>query len=373
MSLRPFSELRVAFITDSMTAFGGADRELIALLKLFPNSVIFTSVYNKKAYNITNEVRISFLQKIPILRRHLSFLTPLAFEQFDLKGYDLVVSLSAGPAKGVVTRVYQPHIGIILTPPRHQWDREINARGSILFRIYQLGSFFISHYLRLWDSIAIKRVDHFITISKYIQSKVKHVYNQDSEVIYPGVSEYWFEKPTSKELSAVKDKYRLPDDFILSVGRLYDHKRVDWAIKACMENKQHLCIIGSGPDEKFLRKMSKGSEYIHFLGHIPDDEMRATHALSEAFVFPAVEDFGYVTVEAQAQGKPALVCAEGGSKEIVVNGKTGATFRTMDELNDLVSKKIWKRYNSKDIVLQARKFSETKFLSSIEKFVRKIL
>lgn len=369
---KDFSELKVALVTDSMLGFGGSDRLLFTLIKIFPNSEIFTSVYNPKKYNTNIPVNTSFIQKLPFFRRQFSFMYPFVFEQFTFPNFDLVISLSAGPAKGIITQLNQPHIGIVLTPPRHQWDREINVRGSRFKIIYKFISIFISHYLRIWDISASKRIDYVISISKYIQKKVKRIYNRDSTVIYPGLSKDWFESSTNDEIEFVKKKYNIKDDFVLVASRLFDHKRNDWAIEACKRNNQLLYIIGEGPDMKYLKKIAGNNPNIIFLGHIPDNEMKVMHSLSNAFLFCGIEDFGYMPLEAMAQGKPVFFFNEGGLTETVVDGKTGALFNNIDELSILISKKAWTRYNPKVIQDRAKQFSEDKYISEITKFVKKV-
>lgn len=363
-------ELRVAIATDSMPAFGGADRLLYSLLDIFPKSEVFTTVYNKSKYNIRNKVYTSFIQKIPFIKRMLSFLYPFSFELFDFTNYDFVITLTAGPAKSIITQVNQPLVTFVLTPPRHLWEKEINVRGSILSPIYRLGSKIVSHYMRIADLSATRRMGKVITISNHIKWKTKKIYGLDSEVIYPGVSKFWYESPTKREKESVKSKYNLPDEFVIYYGRLFDHKRVDWAIQACHDSKTKLIIIGNGPDLGYLKRYSNNSEYIKFLGHLNDTELRAIISLASVFAFPALEDFGYVTVEALAQGTPAFVFNRGGSIEIVKKGITGEYFEEIDELTRLISKKAWKGYNREEIRKESRRFTYEIFKKEILRVVK---
>ncbi|MCK9368641.1 glycosyltransferase [Candidatus Dojkabacteria bacterium] len=359
--------LKVALVIDSLLAFGGAERHLFSFLKIFPNAVIFTSVYDKKRFpTLKNEVRTSVLQRFRFLKRFLNAFTPLAFEQFNFEGFDLVISLSAGSSKGIITGVGQKHICIILTPPRHQWDRELNVRASKLKRFYSFFSVFLSHYLRLWDISAIRRVDNIVAISKFIQTKIFKTYRRESAVIYPGILPFWFETVSENEKNEVKKRFNLPEHFLLYAGRLYDHKRVDWAITACLKHNVELVIAGNGPDLKYLRKIAGRSKNIHFLGNkefIRDVDLRAIYALADCFLFPPIEDFGYVAVESMATGTPVLAFSLGGATETVKEGITGAFFSNENELSELISKKAWIRYNTKDIKDQALRFSEDRFIS----------
>lgn len=374
-----FSHLKVALVTDSMLGFGGSDRHLLSIAKLFPNSEIFTSVYDKKKYknfNINIPIHTSLAQKIPFPKRYLSTLFPFFFEQFNFEGYDLVISLSAGPAKGIITRVLQPQISIILTPPRHLWDKEVNVRGARLRKLYSFFSKILSHYLRIWDMSASKRLINPISISKYIQKKAKRIYGIDSEVIYPGIDNFWFENLTEAEIDEKKKelKYRfnLPDDFVFTVSRLFDHKRIDIAIKASKESNTTLVIAGTGPDRGYLEKIKGKYEKVIFVGDLDDKDIRILHHLSSAFVFCAIEDFGIVPIEAMASGKPVIYFNQGGVTETVLPFKTGIPFNNEKELIDIFSKKEWKGYNPMVIVNQAKQFSEDIFHKKLLKYLNKI-
>lgn len=370
---KTLKDLRVALITDSMVAYGGSDRFMFSILQLFPNATIFTSVFNKKKYNdIKYCVKTSFLQKIKIFQKHLNFLSPIAFEQFNLKGFDLVISLSAGSAKGVITNIYQPHIGIILTPPRNIWDGEMNTRYSVFKNLYRFISIFTTHLLRLWDINAVKRIDHILTISDFISRKIKKIYGLDSQVIYPGIRQESFKKPTKQEIEQVRKKYDLPVNFLFTLSRLYDHKRIDWNITSCIKNETYLCIAGDGPDLKYLKKLAKGSKYIRFLGHVNDFEARVIYSISDCFVFCSIEDFGIVTLESLAQGTPVIGLNEGGTSEIVLDGKSGKLISNITELNSAISQKVWTRYNPQDCIKRAHEFDEKIFHLKLTQFIKKI-
>jgi glycosyltransferase involved in cell wall biosynthesis len=363
--LKDFSNLKVAIITDSMFSFGGSDRLMISLFEIFPNSEIFTTVYNPKKYNITKKVNTSFLQHFGFIARYLSFLFPFSFELFDLSDFDFVISLSAGPAKNIIPGVYQPHLSIILTPPRHYWDGELNVRGRIIKRVLSVISKFMLTHLRIVDILSMKRIKSVISISKYIQKKVLRIYGVDSEVVYPGISKYWFEKPSKIEVEIVKKKYNLPETFLMITSRLFSYKNIDWAIRSAIENNIDLFIVGSGPDYNFLKSVARQSKYIHFLRNVSDEELKSMYSLSSCFLFPALEDFGYVSIEAMAQGTPVFCLNRGGSIETVLQGRTGEYFQDENELNNLISKKAWKGYNRTVIVNRAREFSQEKFLKKV--------
>lgn len=374
---------KVAIVADQMTSFGGADREMYSMLKVFPNADIYTVLFYKEKYpTLKNKVYTSFVQKwVNILgkgfHRHLKILNPFAYENFNFDGYDLVISISAGPAKSVITRVDQPHLAMVMTPPRSLWDNELNIRGSKLKFLYKPLSKILNTYQRVWDISISKRVDYWSANSKYVSRKIKKTYDVDAKVLYPGVEEKYFETLTKTEkgkniFNHLKQTYNLPDKFILVVSRLYDYKRIDWAIRACIESGENLVIVGEGPDKKYLQKVAKGFPNIQFLGFIQDQEVKVLYETAKMLLFCGVEDFGLVPVEAMASGTPVLAYKEGGVLETVREGITGEFFSSESELTTLLKEYSETRYNRKEIVKHALEFSEEKFISNFEQYLQEI-
>jgi len=369
---------KVAIVADQMNGFGGADRELISMLKLFPNAELFTITFNKKIYpQITNKVHTSFLQKwlerLPkSLARHLKVFTPWAYESFNFDGFDIVISISAGPGKGVITGIDQPHIAMTMTPPRSLWDKESNFRALKLSKMYSSISETVNVFMRIWDTSIAKRVNYWTANSKYIQKKIKRTYGVDATVIYPGIEERYFEKRKQSQLDEVKKKYSLPDDFVLIVSRLYDYKRIDWAIRACIKTNKKLIISGVGPDRKYLEKIANKNPNIIFLGYANDDEVISLFRLSSLLLFCGLEDFGIVPIEAMAAGTPVFALKEGGLLETVKEHISGEFFQTEEELCNLLKDFDKRRYNREAIIKQARNFTEAKFLNNLEKYITQI-
>lgn len=373
----------VAIIADQMSAFGGADREMFSVLKLLPHADIFTIVFDQEKYqdkypNLQQKVKTSFVQKISNLLprhfyRHLKVLTPFAYESFDLRGYDLIVSVSAGPGKGVIAQLEQPHIAMVMTPPRSLWDKELNARASRFKSLYKPISVVLNTYMRMWDWTTSKRVDYWTANSKFIEKKIKKIYNKEATVIYPGVEEKYYKQSSKSKKKEIREKYDLPEDFVLVVSRLYDHKRVDWAINACIEAEKNLVIIGEGPDRKYLEKEAKGSDRVKFLGFVKDDmEVRTMYQLSDVLLFCGLEDFGLVPVEAMASGIPVLGLGEGGLLETIKPKVTGEFFNTQSELTSLLMSFDKKRYNGEQIRNHAKQFSEEKFLINLGRYLEQV-
>jgi glycosyltransferase involved in cell wall biosynthesis len=302
------SKLRVAIVHYWFVGRAGGERVVEALAEVFPQADLFALVADRETMAPVlqeKKLKTSFLQRLPGARkfhRYFLFLQPLALEQFDLTGYDLVISNDSGPAKGVITSSKTCHICYCLSPMRYIWEMYPQyVRGMSL---PVLGFFALTaHYMRLWDYACAGRVDYFVSISQFIVSRVRKYYGRESALIYPPV-----------ETSAGSVGAPL-GDYYLAAGRLVDYKRFDLAISACTKLGKKLRVIGGGPEFKKLRKMAGPT--VTFLGKASDSELRENLAGCRALLFPGEEDFGIVPVEAQSFGRPVIAYGAGGALEIV--------------------------------------------------------
>ncbi len=287
---------------------------------MFPNAPIYTTVYEPSrlpAEMRTWDVRPSFLQRIPFARRHhqpFFSLMPLAFEQFDMSEYDLVITTSSACAKGVITRPGALNLCYCYTPCRYLWDsyHEYTGGSRLLPLIAP-----VAHRMRTWDQLSSQRVDHFVAISHDVAARIRHHYRRDAEVIYPPV-----------DIDRFTPSNRV-EDFYLVVARLVPYKRIDLAITAANRLRRRLIVVGDGPQRKELEAMSGPT--VQFLGKRSDEEVADLYARCRAFIFPGLDDFGIAPVEAQAAGRPVIAFARGGATETVVHGATGLLF---DEQNE---------------------------------------
>lgn len=316
--------MRVAFVHDWLVTYTGAERVLDALLELFPGAPIYTLVYDPKPFEgtriVEHPVFTSWLNLLPAARRHHRLylpLMPLAVEQFDLRGYDLVISSSHAVAKGVITSPETLHVSYIHTPPRYAWDLQAEyfentglKRGirGVLARV-------VLHYLRLWDTSTGMRPDVLVANSRYVARRIQKVYRREAEVIYPPVD--------VESFSVRKEK----EDFYLAVSRMVPYKRMHLVVEAFskMPNRK-LVVIGDGPDLPKIRKMAGPN--VSILGYQPREIVRDYMQRARAFVFAAEEDFGIAPVEAMACGTPVIAYGRGGVTETVCEGETGVFFHS---------------------------------------------
>jgi len=337
---------------------------LLALHQIYPDAPLYTSVYspkNAKWASVFPSIKTSFLQHIPLASTNhdkLALLMPIAFEQFNFGAYDLVISVTSEAAKGIITKPYTKHICYCLTPTRYLWSGYTDYFGTSINKT--ISQPFIG-YLRLWDKMAAMRPDKMIAISKEVQERILKYYGRDSSLVYP---------PLSLNASPAVSR-PLSVDYYLLVSRLVPYKRVDLAIKAFNSLGRRLVIIGRGSEERRLRRMACAN--IKFVSDLTDKELSRYYLRSQALVMPQVEDFGLVSVEAQAMGIPVIAYKRGGTLDSVVEGKTGVFFEEQNEESLIAAVKSFEnmRFDKKTIRKNAAKFSLEAFKREFLRLVSK--
>jgi len=362
--------MKIALIHDYLTQLGGAEKVLKCLAELYPEAPIYTLIYDKKAMGdefASRDIRFSFLNSWIFPKRfyrYFSWLMPLATEQFNLSGYDLVISSSAGYAKGVIIHPSTLHICYLHSPIRYAWDPSFSENGgfNILKRI-KIFSDILIHYIRIWDRQASSRVDYFIANSNFIAQKIKKYYQRDAKVIYPPVDTNFF----NQNAKLNNDKY------FLVVSRFLPYKKIDLVIEAFKKNGLNLKIVGDGPQKKYLKKISRGFKNIYFEGGVDKEMLRELYQNAQALIFSQVEDFGIVAAESIACGTPVLAYKKGGALEIVEENVSGIFFneQTPESINECVEKFSHIIFDKEKIRKSALKFSEDNFLKNIKNFVEK--
>jgi glycosyltransferase involved in cell wall biosynthesis len=305
---------RVAIVHDWLVVYAGAERVLEQMLSCYPDADLFSLVdflpETGRGFILNKPVTTSFIQKLPKARKKYRAylpLMPLAVEQFDLSGYDLILSSSHAVAKGVLTGPDQLHLCLCHSPVRYAWDLQHQyLRESGLERGFRgwLAKA-VLHYIRIWDSRTANGVDAFIAISGYIGRRIRKVYGLDSTVIYPPVDVANYPLCADKE------------DFYVTASRMVPYKKVDLIVEAfsAMPNKR-LVVIGDGPD--FDKVRAKAGPNVQLLGFADAEVLRDHLQRARAFVFAAEEDFGIAPLEAQACGTPVIAFGKGGALETIV-------------------------------------------------------
>ncbi len=352
-----FQGLKVALVYDRVNKWGGAEQVLLSLHKLFPNAPLYTSVYSSKSAGwakVFPDIIPSFMQKLPLAQtshEFFSWLTPMAFESLNLTGYDIVISVTSADAKGVITHPGTFHLCYCLTPTRYLWSHyedSLNQINSYLAPFVKP----VFAYLRSWDKFAATKPDAYVAISQTVKNRIFQFYGQDSTIVYPGVAIGDFQKHLEPPRT---------ENYFLYVGRLVFHKYPEKVIRAFNKLNHRLVIVGTGRQEKYLRKLA--GPHVTFTGFVSRTELISYYQNAKAVVFFHEEDFGLVPVEAQAAGTPVIALGRGGAFETVIHNKTGLIINdsSWESLRDAIAKFDPQNFDSTTIQAHASTFSNERF------------
>ncbi|MEZ5687527.1 MAG: glycosyltransferase [Caenibius sp.] len=338
----------------------GGERVIERLLNLYPQADVFTHVYDPSRMSeiIRNaSVNTTFIEKLPFshaLYQYYLPLMPLALEQLDLTGYDLVISSEAGPAKGVITSPDALHVCYCHSPMRYLWDQYHIYRNAAN-PIARLAMPLLYPQLRQWDVSSSARVDRYAANSNFIRRRIQKVWNRDATVIHPPIetSLFW----QSSEI----------DRFYLWVGQLVPYKRPDLVVDAFNKNGLPLKIVGTGSMLKSLRKQARSN--IEFIEGLDFDRLRDLYARARAYVITAEEDFGITPVEAMASGRPVIAYGKSGVLDTVVPELTGLFYyrQDSDDLNSAIERmeQTHGDFDPREATRRAADFAPEKFDAAI--------
>lgn len=358
---------RVAIVHDWLPLYGGAERVLEQIIKVYPDADLFSIVDfippNERGFLQYKTVKTSFIQKLPwAKKRYRSYLPlmPFAIEQFDLSEYDLVISSSYAVAKGIITGPDQLHICYCHSPMRYAWDLQGQylKEGGLNRGVAGIIARVLLHYIRLWDMRTSQGVDHFLANSAFVARRIRKIYAREARVIHPPVD--------TESFSLLREK----EDFYVTVSRMVPYKRMRLIVEAfsAMPDKQ-LVVIGDGPDMPNIKKVAGPN--VTLLGRQPANVVIEYMRRAKAFVFAAQDDFGIVPVEAQACGTPVIAFGKGGATETVLHGETGCFFeeQTIAGVQDGVREFEEMEFDPEIVRRNAERFSAERFRSSFRLFV----
>lgn len=358
--------MKVAIVHYWLVTMRGGEKVLEELCKLFPQADIFTNVYDESKISDTiksHKIYTTKINKWPMAKKlyqkYMPFM-PKALMDLDLTGYDLVISSESGPAKGVVPSPNAFHLCYCHTPMRYLWDmyHEYFRKSNPIVKFFMKS---MIPSLRLWDVMSSNLVDCFVANSHYVHARIKRYYNRDAKVIFPPC-----------DIEKYGNNQRNPKDFYLFFGQLVGYKRADLAIEACIKSRRKLVVIGDGKSKEAQKYANTG--LITFTGRVSDEEVAKYLSEAKALIFPGIEDFGIIPVEANAAGCPVLAYKEGGAIDSIKENETGLFFeeQTAESIIECMNKfeQLESSFTNRDVFTNhVKQFSKEEFINQISKTI----
>lgn len=354
--------MKVALLHYWLTNMRGGEKVLAALNELYPDADIYTHAISPAMRSrFPGRVHESFIASLPFGRKFTQGYLPLmprANRTFDLRDYELIISSESGPIKGVRKPASARHICYCHTPMRYVWDmydeyyRMAGAAGKIAMRLW-------TPYMRREDLKSADSVDTFVANSRFVADRIRRIYQREATVVYPPVDVDFFKGVYEKK------------DYYLLAGQLIGYKRPDLALEACVKKGRKIVVIGNGNMRKELERRYAANPLVTFLGRVSDEELKSTYGGAKALLFPGLEDFGIVPVEAQAAGTPVIAYGLGGALETVQDGQTGLFFaeQTVESLISAIERFETREWSAEQCVANAENFTLGAFKRGMERVI----
>src|SRR5436190_2032469 len=360
--------MKVAIIHYWLVGMRGGEKVIEALCEMYPQADIFTHVYDPEMMSDRirrHRVIPTYINALPrATRMYKTYLPlmPLALEQLDLRGYDLIISSESGPAKGIIAPAEALHVCYCHTPMRYIWNMYHDYRDSA-GRLARLMMPPLTHYLRMWDVTSAARVDSFVANSATVARRIRRYYGADAAVIHPPVDTDAFSIAAPSEL----------DDYYLMAGELVSYKRPDLAVRAFNDMKLKLVVIGGGEMLDEIRRLAGPT--VTVMGSQPFEVLNQHYARCRALIFPGEEDFGMVPVEAMASGRPVVAFGRGGAVETVVEGLSGVFFgeQTVEAISSAVKALASLEIDPHKIAEHAQQFGREQFFRKMREHIDRLL
>lgn len=348
--------MKIALLHYWLTNMRGGEKVLAALSGMFPSADVFTHAISRgmREKLKVKAVTESFIARLPFGRKWTQAYLPLmptANRRFDLNGYELLISSESGPIKGIRKPKDARHICYCHTPMRYVWDmydeyyRMAGLGGKLAMKLF-------TPYLRKEDLKSADSVDVFVANSRFVADRIGRIYKREATVVHPPVEVDFFLGDYEKK------------DYYLLAGQLVGYKRPDLAIAACVRMGRKIVVIGNGHERGALERQYAANPLVKFLGRVDDEELKATYGGAKALLFPGLEDFGIVPVEAEAAGTPVIAYGRGGALETVVDGETGLFFgdQSVESLCAAIENFEARTWSVEACRAQARNFTKENFV-----------
>ncbi len=367
--------MKTALIHYWMTAMRGGENVLAELCRLYPDADVFTHAWNRDRLRepfSSHKVSETFIARLPGARNSCQKYLPLmpaALRRLDFSPYDLIISSESGPAKGIRKPSGALHVCYCHTPMRYLWDmsdmyyQAAGPGGKLAMKLFL-------RRLRDYDKRSADAVDHFIANSAFVAERIRRIYGRDSAVIHPPVNTAFFSDPDRPGADAPKR------DYYLCAGQITHYKCVGIAVRACMKLGRRLIVAGDGPERAEIMQTAAGSPLITFENLCSNERFRELFTNARALIFPGIEDFGIIPLEAQAAGTPVIAFGKGGALETVLPGRTGLFFPEQNPealANAIEEFEAAPAWDPAVCTEHAAKFNPERFRAEIDAFVRSVI
>ncbi len=358
--------VKTALVHDWLVTWRGGEKVLLELARLYPEAPIYTLFLDRNC--LPEELKKRDIRVLKQLSRWTRFrkallpILPWAIESFDFSEYDLIISTSSCVAKGAKKPAHGRHLCYIHSPMRYAWDQKREYFGRFLdFPVVGWLIEWGLACLRKWDVTSAERVDLFVANSGFVAGRVKTYYGRDAVVVHPPIDLHGFPK---------KDQC---GDYFLVAGALVPYKRFDLAIKAAEALGVRLIVAGSGPEELKLRALAGPSTQFR----IGPNQAEWVSLLqnARALLFPGVEDFGMIAIEAMSCGTPVIASRAGGALDFIVEGETGVFFEpgNQSSLEAVLQKFDERHFNTEKISEYALGYSLNGFKVKMQDQIKKLM
>ncbi len=350
--------MNVALVHDYLNQRGGAERVFAHIARAWPQAPIYTALYDERVAGdlfVPSRIRRSYLARVPLANRYFRALAPLyprAFESFDLSGFDTIVSSTTSWAKGVRVPPDAIHVCYINTVSRFAF-----ARDEYVPRLARP----LVERLIAWDREAARRPTRFVANSRNVAERIAKYYGRVSDVLHCPVD---------------LDRFSVglgSGDYFVVASRLLPYKRIDLAIRAASLAGVKLLVAGTGPAERSLRRLAKGTTTT-VLGFVSDARLNELLGDARAAIVPGEEDFGLVPLEAAAAGRPTIAYRAGGALETIVEGETGTFFDDPNAESLAAALRSFDpaHYDSQRLRAHAERFSPSSFVERLRAIVERV-
>lgn len=318
--------LKVAVVHDWMFSRRGGERVLEQILNLFPQADFYYLFGKpKEVLKLEHKHKFipSFLSSLPGIGKLYKLLLPLlpiAAESFNLTDYDLIISSSSCVAKGIIPPPLALHIAYIHSPMRYAWDQEHRYfnKSPTIFRPLELFRRFLLNRLRVWDVTSAVRIDKIIANSYFVARRCVLYYGKKAEVVYPPVNIKLF------NIANQTQNYSTQKRKVLLFGAWVPYKKMYESLELLVKNG--ISVIAAGQGSELIKAKHAFSKNVEFIINPKDEEIPHIYSRAHTLLFPAIEDFGIVPLEATAAGLWVVAPNQGGTKETVVHNMTGFLF-----------------------------------------------